>query len=70
MTIVAGFELPEGKTRADLAAWPSFAEWWESQYGFKPMPRDSKVAELFNAYLAGAYWEFERRTFPEAVTTT
>jgi hypothetical protein len=64
---VGGFELEEGQTITDMDQWPSFAEWWEREYGFAPMVIaghvDSKVKEIFEAYLAGAYWQWHRSTF-------
>ncbi len=63
---IAGFELREGVKIQDLDAWPSFAEWYEDQYGFAPMAiagrPDSKVKEMFEAYLAGAHWQWQRKS--------
>jgi hypothetical protein len=57
---VAGFELVEGVSITDLDLWPSFAEWWEGQHGCEPMSEDSKCRELFEAYLAGAHYQWQR----------
>ena len=58
--VIAGFELPEGKTINDLEHWPSFAEWYRSVYGFMPGPNNLASREKFEAYVAGAYWESQR----------
>lgn len=61
---IAGFELREGVKITDLDSWPSFAEWWEHQYGFPPLVigdrLDSKCKEIFEAYLEGAHWQWMR----------
>jgi len=61
MVSIAGFELREGAEITDLESWPSFAEWFEHQYGSPADPRDRDCKDLFEAYLAGAHWEWERR---------
>ena len=59
---VAGFELPDGVAADDLEHWKPFAQWFQDEYGFEPHPRDSHDKAIFEAFLAGAYYEFEART--------
>lgn len=57
---IAGFELPEGVSVTDLDKWPYFAEWYDEQNGIKPDPQDGDVRTLFEAFLAGAYWQWDQ----------
>lgn len=62
--MIAGFELQNGKSITDLESWPPFVEWFTNQYGWEPRPRDTHDKEIFEAWLAGAHWEWDRSTFP------
>lgn len=58
---IAGFELPEGVSITDLEAWPSFAEWYGDEYGAEADATIPACRGSFEAYLAGAYWQAERK---------
>lgn len=57
---VAGFELPEGTKIEDLDLWPPFVEWFKSEYGFEPNAKHHQEKELFEAWMAGAAWDFKQ----------
>lgn len=62
MTItIGGFEYGH---ITDVEQWPSFCEWHEHEYGFSPVAindrLDSKSKELLEAYIAGAYWQYQQ----------
>ncbi len=59
----AGFELPGGATIDSMEEWPSFAEWYQHEYGFAPEPTNLVHKEIFTAYVQGAYWQWHRMVF-------
>lgn len=59
----AGFELPEGQSIDSLEQWPSFAEWFEREYGFPADSQTQPCKEVFTAYIQGAYWQWRRMVF-------